>query len=77
MQLLVESPGGLHTLGDVEVVENTRGMQTYLEAGCQLPGKHQAIQLVGAVGHEVTLISHTPAVQCQTSGHTACWCSMS
>ena len=27
MQLLVESPGGLHTLGDVEVVENTRGMQ--------------------------------------------------
>jgi len=32
----------------------------------QCNAKHEAIQLVGAVGRAVTLVSHTPAVQCQT-----------
>lgn len=29
----------------------------YLEPGGQLPGKHEAVQLVRAVGHEVALVA--------------------
>ena len=47
------------------MVKDTRGMQIYHEACRQLPRKHEAIQLVSAICHEVTLVSHTPAVQCQ------------
>lgn len=32
-----------------------------LEAGSQLTGKHEAIQLVGAVGHEVAFVPNSTA----------------
>lgn len=39
----------------------TKGSCAYLEASGQFPSKHEAIQFVCAVGHEVALVPHPPA----------------